>query len=324
MGRHDLIPCISRSYWTKRRKIVESVDALMQESSQSDTQSDVTAQPLGLLSECPVSTTACSSSPQAKLRADGSMSPVGECDGLEFASNDFVSEDVPLSCDSDASECGLLYADDSSVSDESRSSGSDADEGDLPDKLSSWAVNFNISKDAVRTLLHTLHPYHPNLPKDSRTLLKAPDASKFLTKSIAGGSYYHFGVSNGLKKLYDDGVVQPTGTSDTQVLQLQINVDGPPVYKSTNYQLWPILGTVVSCSAKVPFVTGMFGGHQKPGTVVEYLCDFVEECRLLEQSGILLGESVLSFKIHTFLCDAPARAFVRNTKGHTGYYGCDR
>jgi len=123
-------------------------------------------------------------------------------------------------------------------------------------------------------------------------------------------------VSNELKKLYDDGVIQPTGTGDTQVLQLQINVDGLPVYKSTNYQLWPILGTVVSCSAKVPFVTGMFGGHQKPGTVVEYLCDFVEECRLLEQSGILLGKSVLGFKIHSFLCDAPARAFVRNTEGH--------
>jgi len=86
----------------------------MQESSQSDTQSDVTAQPLGLLSDCPVSATACSSSPQAKRRADGSMSPVGDCDGLEFALNDFVSEAVPLSCDSDASECGL-YADDSSV-----------------------------------------------------------------------------------------------------------------------------------------------------------------------------------------------------------------
>ena len=131
-------------------------------------------------------------------------------------------------------------------------------------------------------------------------------------------------MSNELKKLYDDGVIQPTGTGDTQVLQLQINVYGLLVYKSTNYQLWPILGTVVSCSAKVPFVIGMFGGHQKPGTVVEYLCDFVEECRLLEQNGILLGESVLGFKIHSFLCDAPARAFVRNTKGHTGYYGCDR
>jgi len=221
------MPCNSRSYWTKRRKIVKSVDALTQESSQSDIQSDIAAQPLP--SNCPVSATGCASKSQAKRRVDGSINPVSDCDSSEFASNDFVSEDVPLSCDSDASEFGL-YADDSSISDDSRSSNSDADKCDLPDRLSSWAVNFNISKDALRALLHTLHLYHPNLPKDSRTLLKAPDASKLLTKSISGGSYYHFGVSNGVKKLYDDGIVQPSGTGDTQVLQLQINVDGLPVY----------------------------------------------------------------------------------------------
>jgi len=45
----------------------------------------------------------------------------------------------------------------------------------------------------------------------------------------------------------------------------------------------------------MPFVIGMFGGHKKPGSVLEYLHDFVEECHTLEENGILLRSDTYSF-----------------------------
>ena len=31
-----------------------------------------------------------------------------------------------------------------------------------------------------------------------------------------------------------------------------------------------------------------------------------------------------AFDISCFICDAPARAYVKQIKGHSGYYGCDK
>ena len=81
-----------------------------------------------------------------------------------------------------------------------------------------------------------------------------------------------------VKKLYDDGFVAHSTASDTRLLQLQVNVDGLPIYKSTNSQLWPILGMVVNVCDKVPFVIGLSGGQTKPSSISEYLCAFVDKC----------------------------------------------
>lgn len=42
----------------------------------------------------------------------------------------------------------------------------------LVDELRSWASQFNITHNALQSLLSILRPYHEFLPKDPRTLLK--------------------------------------------------------------------------------------------------------------------------------------------------------
>jgi len=84
----------------------------------------------------------------------------------------------------------------------------------LTDKLSVWALNYNIPKDAVSALLHISNPHVPGLPLDALTLLKTADVSKYNAKVITHGSYCHFGVSNGMKKLVDSGLQISSGSDD--------------------------------------------------------------------------------------------------------------
>jgi len=135
---------------------------------------------------------------------------------------------------------GLEMSSESDVSDVSSLS---SDDYALSDKLSVWAVNHNIPKGALSDLLHLPNPHVPGLPLDARTLLKSENASKYNVNVITRGSYCHFGVLNGIKKL-DDGLDISSGSNDGKCLQLQVNVDGLPVYKSTNYQ-----GTMLTTDA---------------------------------------------------------------------------
>lgn len=306
---HTATGPLGGSYWTKRRKIVKSVDKIMEESSDFDIESNLTEeQYVRDFAGCATSETAsCSISciPEQQTCSSFMSEPY---------LNNFVCDD----------EDNGPYTDESDVSDACSFTSDSSSENDLCDKLSQWALNFNIPKEAVKDLLNILHTHHPDLPLDARTLLKTPHASDYQVKVIGEGSYYHFGISNSLKTFFENGDLKPSEVDGKQVLQLQINVDGLPLYKSTNYQLWPILGMVVNNVAKVPFVIGMFGGPKKPGTIFDYLCDFVRECQTLEDKGILFGSHTYGFQIHSIMCDAPARAFVRNTKGHNAYYGCDR
>ncbi|KAG1670858.1 hypothetical protein GQR58_016655 [Nymphon striatum] len=59
--------------------------------------------------------------------------------------------------------------------------------------------------------------------------------------------------------------------------------------------------------------------ESKPSSIEGYLHDFIEEFTNIEKDEILMNNVTLK----TFVCDAPARSFLKCTKGHTGYYACE-
>jgi len=200
--------------------------------------------------------------PGKHMVADGSLTYTSQPNTCASVN---ASSDSELSVVNDVYDDIPQYDEYVDISDASSLSSDFPDDCDLSDQLSNWALKFNICKEAITALLHILHRYHPGLPLDARTLLNTPDVSNYQIKLITGGSYYHFGVSHGLKKLFNDGIVVSSASCDTRLLQLQVNVvnvDGLPIYKSTNFQLWPILGMLVGVRGKVPFVIGLFGGHK--------------------------------------------------------------
>ena len=83
-------------------------------------------------------------------------------------------------------------------SSESETDGSDETEN-LVFSLATWVTKFGVSHSAVNELLRILQPIHLFLPKDARTLLKT--VKVYDIDNIAGGSYYHFGISNNINTI---------------------------------------------------------------------------------------------------------------------------
>jgi len=111
-------------------------------------------------------------------------------------------------------------------------------------------------------------------------------------------------------------------------ISLFFNVDGLPLYKGCSKQFWPILGKIFnrkhspSCSAI--FVIAIFCGSSKPASVEEYLHDFIAELSHLMEVGLTFHGKHYAVDIVGFACDAPARAYIKCIKGHTGYFGCEK
>lgn len=108
----------------------------------------------------------------------------------------------------------------------------------LADQLREWALEFNPRRRAVSSLLRILQSNGMNfLPKDSRTLLATPRSVVIV--ELAGGKFWDNGVLNALLPLF-------AGLKKSLKLNLCINIDGLPLYKSTTVGFWPILANIRS------------------------------------------------------------------------------
>ncbi|CAN7950881.1 unnamed protein product, partial [Ixodes pacificus] len=95
-------------------------------------------------------------------------------------------------------------------------------------------------------------------------------------------------------------------------LVLSFNIDGLPLSKSSNLQLWPVQCLIVNFGDQVPFLVGAFAGPSKPASANDFLLPFVMELKNLLENGLIVnGRSV-------------SRSFILCTKGHSGYSGCPK
>jgi hypothetical protein len=197
-------------------------------------------------------------------------------------------------------------------------SDSDHSVDELWNSLVKWVSDYSVKLDALSGLLVILQKYYPDLPKDGRTLLGTKTTAKCV--EIAGGSYVHFGIK---KTIEQKCAEQPAPQGDT--IAVKVNIDGLPLYKSSNSQLWPILCMFDNQDLnQEPFAVGIFCGKTKPSPVNDYLQQFVREAEELYALGFLLNQKPYNFKISAFVCDTPARSLIKATKGHMGYGGCDK
>ena len=56
----------------------------------------------------------------------------------------------------------------------------------------------------------------------------------------------------------------------------------------------------------------------------EYFLPFVDEMEGIAKNGIIINGKTFHVVLDAIICDAPARAFIKGIKSHSGYYACER
>ena len=149
---------------------------------------------------------------------------------------------------------------------------------------------------------------------DPRTFLHTSIAEKHFF-DVPPGRYWHFGVVPALAKVFESIYKLPTE------ICLDFNIDGIRASKSSKRQFWPILCSPEGFSLP-PLVIGVYYGMAKPSKVDEFLKLFLQEATMI--SDLNKGSRTIKFKIRNFICDAPARSYLKGIKGHNGYFACER
>lgn len=172
-----------------------------------------------------------------------------------------------------------------------------------------WALEHNIRHSALSSLLHTFREHGNKLssiiqvPIDARTVMKTPK-HHFVYEDIDGGSYWHAGFENCIRSYFAD--------LDRSIeINININIDGLPIFNSGPDQFWPILFNIYGMPEFQPMVIGLFYGQEKPHKVEQYLKPFVDEINPILENGIIIGEYVIKVHIRSFICDSPARSFLK-------------
>lgn len=288
------------SYWRTRRKILCNVDAHVVEAAEN-------------IDDCRYS--------------------------KENVDNPFVAIDDEISSDSnvhvnveDANEARLSNSEaegnffvsrENSECDSSCSSVDDCSDDNLPELLAQWAKDCFIPMIALGRLLHILHKFHPTLPLESRTLLETKRDTR-IESLKSGGNYCHVGILQNLQELYC--AYSTDSCFENDQLYIQVNIDGLPLFKSSSLHVWPILGILKGLACEKPFTIGVYAGNKKPDDVHEFLGPFTSELKHLHDSGFTLGTGSCHYflNVHSFVCDAPARSMLKQTKLHCGYNACER
>lgn len=194
----------------------------------------------------------------------------------------------------------------------------------IRDQLARWAVFFSVPAIAFSAILKILSIYKLvfGLPVDSRTVLKT--ARNVETKKISGGEYFHFGIAECITQVLNRLNHSMFDKLDP-VLDIAIGTDGLPCFKSVNTHVWPILGSLrVNETFGKPFTIGLFYGVDREKNVSEFLSDFVQDFNACYRTGFSCRNRHFTIKLYSFVCDAPARAFVKNVINHNGKHGCER
>lgn len=140
-----------------------------------------------------------------------------------------------------------------------------------------------------------------DLPSDCRTILQTPPTLN-LTE-MGSGHYWYYGVSTNLKLVFHD-------LKREKSVSLIFNVDGISPYNSSPSEFWPILFQIDNMPNLKPMVAAVYYGRGKP-PLEPYLTPFVNEINNLLKYGLTVNGHNISFTIKCFICDTPARCFIK-------------
>uniref|UniRef100_A0A182HYY5 Transposase domain-containing protein n=1 Tax=Anopheles arabiensis TaxID=7173 RepID=A0A182HYY5_ANOAR len=190
----------------------------------------------------------------------------------------------------------------------------------LRDSLRTWLIRIKAARSnsllAILRKASSLSAFS-SLPQDVRTLLKAPvNVSQQITKVPGGGEMWYQGVECCFQH-YFRGV----DVSEDE-FELNLSVDGIPIYDRSAIQMWPILMQLHNMPNVPVVVVGIFCGTSKPSDVEPFLRPLVEELNRLHDNKMTLNGKKISVSVRVIIADSPARAFIQQVCYYNGVHGC--
>lgn len=173
-----------------------------------------------------------------------------------------------------------------------------------------WVLEYNISVRALRALLNILDSTPLEVPKDPRTIKLTPRNVAITKMGENDAQYWHQGVETCLR-------AQLSNLSCDTAINLNVNVDGLPLFNSASKCFWPILINIAEYPRMPPMAIGIYYGVKKPENCSIYFRPFVEEMKMILRDGLIINGHKLSVEIRCFICDSPARAFVKGMHMHS-------
>jgi len=146
--------------------------------------------------------------------------------------------------------------------------------------LQNWAIKNHISHVALTELMIRIKPKYPELSTDARSLLRTP--RKINVQSIPPGYYYHFGLRNCIEELVS------RYSENLQSIQINVNIDGLPLFKSSSSRVYPILCNLVENYSEVNII-GIYYGKEKPEDPNLFLQAFTKEAIDFTINGITIN-----------------------------------
>uniref|UniRef100_A0A1B0CHZ7 Uncharacterized protein n=1 Tax=Lutzomyia longipalpis TaxID=7200 RepID=A0A1B0CHZ7_LUTLO len=172
-------------------------------------------------------------------------------------------------------------------------------------KLGKIVVEEKLKDHTVKRVLRLFHEIgFESLPLTKATLVHTPRA-KVITRSVPPGEYLHFGIQDFLLSFPDESYIASLST-----ISLDVHIDEAPLFGN---RLWAIQGAFPKQNQFSPFLIGAYVGKENPESRDEFLSEFIDECNLLMEQGIICTKDGL----HSL-----ARAFVTATQYPTGYHSC--
>lgn len=176
---------------------------------------------------------------------------------------------------------------------------------EFADDLRALAINSKMSHTTLKNLIGIINRRFPEtiMEKDPRSFLGTPRTIQ-IEQISESGYYWHHGFRNCVH-----GVLTNHINSSTE-LSINVNIDGIPMFKSSKQEFIPILCNIFEIPTIKPMVIGIYCGRGKPDLKC-FLNPFVSEMKDVLINGMIINNCRVTFKIRSFICDSPARAFVK-------------
>lgn len=95
--------------------------------------------------------------------------------------------------------------------------------------------------------------------------------------------------------------------------EINLAVDGIPIYNRSAIQMWPILMLLLNIPNIPVMVVGIFCGTSKPSDVETFLRPLVSELNNLQDNKVNNNGKDISITVRVIVADSPARAFIKRS-----------